>query len=330
VFGIYPGGVAGTIGPTMRPAPENATKRLAALERLKPADAPFVLHLYAGYTGSSGPSAAAQIGRQIARYSAKGFDIELVLRYSPADLNTDVSGFARFVRGAVRSLGRNPHFVSLQVTNEANRDQAPSASDGYYPGAEDALIEGVIAAQIQRDREHVGQLKVGFNWAYGVGSSEPAFWRYLRQAGGQRFLRAVDWVGVNAYPGTWGPPLRRGVTLAAGIRIATIRALSTMRHRFMRLAGIPSSVPIHITESGYPTGPGRSDRDQAAALRAVVRTVYAYRTRDNISDYCWFDLRDDDSDVSNFQAQYGLMTDTYAPKPAFDVYRSLVASLATR
>jgi hypothetical protein len=140
----------------------------------------------------------------------------------------------------------------------------------------------------------------------------------------------VDWVGVNAYPGTWGPTLGRGVTLATGVRIATIKALSAMRHRFMRLAGIPSSVPIHITESGYPTGPGRSDHDQEAALRAVVSTVYADRITYNISDYCWFDLRDGASNVSNFQAHYGLMTDTYAPKPAFDVYRNLVASLATR
>jgi hypothetical protein len=98
----------------------------------------------------------------------------------------------------------------------------------------------------------------------------------------------------------------------------------------MPLAGITASVPIHVTESGYPTGPGRSDRKQATALRAAVETVFASRAKYNLNSYCWFDLRDADSDANDFQAQYGLMTDTYTPKPAFDVYRSLVAALSQR
>jgi hypothetical protein len=46
-----------------------------------------------------------------------------------------------------------------------------------------------------------------------------------------------------------------------------------------------------------------------------------------VTDYRWFDLRDADSASSSFEDQYGLMTDDYAPKPAFATYRSLVAKL---
>ena len=63
VFGIYPGGAAGTVGPSGPVAPENPTLRMAALEQLRPPGRPFILHLYASYTGANGWSAAQQVGR---------------------------------------------------------------------------------------------------------------------------------------------------------------------------------------------------------------------------------------------------------------------------
>jgi hypothetical protein len=328
VFGIYPGGAAGTVGPSGPLAPEDPVKRLAALEQLKPADAPFVLHLYAAYTRTSGYSAAAQVGAQISSYTAHGFEVELVLCYRPADLNASrsVPAFVEFVRRAVDELGSNPGVVSLQVTNEANLGDAPNASDGYYPGVKDALIRGVIAAKHERILDHFGQLKIGFNWAYAVDASEQSFWSYLHRHGGSAFLRALDWVGLDAYPGTWGPALATRLSLSDAARRATVGALSALRHVYMRRAGIPPSVPIHVSESGYPTGPGRSYGAQAGVLCAAVGAIVADSARYNVSDYRWFDLRDADSSSASFEDQYGLMTDTYTPKPAFAQYRRLVSS----
>jgi hypothetical protein len=332
VFGIYPGGAAGTVGPSGPVAPENPAKRLGALEQLKPAGAPFVLHLYASYTGSGGYSAAAQVGSEISSYTAAGFEVELVLCYRPADLNAlaDVPGFVQFVRATVDQLGANPGLVSLQVTNEANIGGAPNASDGYYPGAKDALIQGVIAAAGARGTDHFGQLKVGFNWANSSDAAEKAFWSYLGQRGGSAFRAALDWVGIDAYPGTWGPPLQltTGVALGTAAGQATTQALSALRHTYMPLAGIPATVPIHFSESGYPTGPGRTYTMQATVLQSLVQAVLADRTTYNVSEYNWFDLRDANSSSTSFEDQYGLMTDTYAPKPAFSVYQKLVAASA--
>ncbi|HWF72947.1 MAG TPA: hypothetical protein VG186_06365 [Solirubrobacteraceae bacterium] len=328
-FGIYPGGAAGTVGPSGPVAPEDPAKRLAALKQLKPAGAPFVLHLYASYTGAAGYSAAAQVGADISSYTANGFQVELVLCYRPADLNAaaDVPGFAAFVRDTVDELGSNPGLVSLQVTNEANVGGAPNASDGYYPGAKDALIDGVIEASYERTVDHDAQLKVGFNWAYATDAGEKAFWTYLGQHGGAAFLSALDWVGIDAYPGTWGPALASGVPFASAVRQATVQSLSTLRQTYMPLAGIPASVPMHVSENGYPTGPGRTYAMQSSALQAMVHAVVDYSGTFNVSDYSWFDLRDADSSSTSFESQYGLMTDTYAPKPAFAVYQQLVASL---
>lgn len=327
VFGIYPGGAAGTVGPSGAIKPEDSAKRLAALDWLRSPGHPFVLHLYAAYTAPDGWSAADQLGSEISQYTGAGFQVEPVLTYRPADGGSaaDVAAFTEFARAAVDALGSNPGVVALQVTNEANIDGAPNASDGYYTGASDALIQGIIAAKAEARSRGFGQIRVGFNWAYDDGSSENSFWRHLG-TGGSSFTSSLDWVGLDAYPGTWGPGI--GSDLAGGTAAAMVNALAILRERYLPLAGIPPRVTLHVSENGYPTGPGRTEAMQATAMRAAVSTVSAVRGIYNVSDYRWFDLRDNDSASTSFEDRYGLMNDDYTPKAAFAVYRDLVASLA--
>jgi hypothetical protein len=326
-FGIYPGGAAGTVGPSGPIKPEDPAKRLAALEALRAPGRPFVLHLYAGYTGLAGWSVADQLGKQISQYTAAGFQVEPVLTYRPADggSQSDVAGFVSFTRAAVRAFGANPGFVSLQVTNEANLGGAPNASDGYYAGAKDALIQGVIAAKAETRADGFNQVKVGFNWAYATDSAETSFWKYLAK-GGRAFTNSLDWVGLDAYPGTWGPAI--GGDLAGGTVAALDNAMASLRQRYMPLAGIPASVALHVSESGYPTGPGRTQAAQVTAMRSAIGAVNAARTTYNVTDYRWFDLRDNDSASTSFEDQYGLMSDDYTPKAAFATFHDLVAALS--
>jgi len=95
-------------------------------------------------------------------------------------------------------------------------------------------------------------------------------------------------------------------------------------------AGIGRSVPIHVEETGYPTGPGRSEERQVLAAQTLVNTVNDFRGTYNVSDLRWFDLRDHNSRSTNFQRHYGLLNDDYTPKPAFEVFRALVARLTAR
>jgi hypothetical protein len=329
VFGIYPGGAAGTVGPIGQVAPENPTLRMDALQQLRAEGRPFVVHLYASYTGADGWSAAEQVGQEIEQYGHAGFQTELVLCYRPGDGGSpaDVGGFVAFVRATVQSLGPKPGFVSLQVTNEANQGGSPNTSDGYYAGARDALIDGVIAAKDETRKDGFAQVKVGFNWAYASDGSERAFWRYLGRRGGRRFVGDLDWVGLDAYPGTWGPALgRRG--LAAETTSFMDGALRALRVTYMPLAGIPHRVPLRVSETGFPTGPGRTDAMQVTFMKAAASAVYHARGVYNITGYRWFDLRDADSSSSSFESQYGLMRDDYSPKPAFGAYRALIASLS--
>lgn len=324
VFGIYPGGAAGTVGAGATPVPENPAKRLAALEELRPAGAPFVLHLYASFTGAGGASAEQQLGEEIVQYAAAGLEVELVLAYRPADGGSpaDAEAFARFAAAAVDAFGSLPQFVSLQVTNEANVGGSPNTSDGFYADVEEALVDGVIAAKSAARSAGYSQVKIGFNWAYSLDANEAGFWSELAQLGGPSFIADLDWVGLDVYPGTWGPPISGD--LASGTRTAVLASLATLR-RWMESIGVPAATPIHISENGYPTGPGRTGAMQVTAMKASIAAVAGAAAAYNVSDYRWFDLRDASSSSSSFEDQYGIMTDAYAPKPAFSTYRSLIA-----
>jgi hypothetical protein len=326
-FGVYPGGAAGAVALAGRTIAEDPGKRLAALEQLRSPGRPFVLHIFASYTGRGSASPAEEVGREIALYTSAGFHIELVLTYRPVGGSPaqNIAGFADFARLAMRSFGGNRRFVALQVTNEANVRGAPAAADGAYPGAEHALIGGVVAADAEARRHGYGQVGIGFNWAYAVGPGEATFWSRLGRVGGATFRRSLDWIGLDIYPRTWGPTVEGSLTAAT--RKAVLASLRALRGRYLPLAGIPARVPLHISENGYPTGPGRTEAMQVTAMKAAVSTVFANRSIYGVTDFRWFDLRDADSSSPTFESRYGLMRDDYSPKAGFSVYRKLVATL---
>jgi hypothetical protein len=283
------------------------------------------VHIYRSYLSASNDAKEdAEHRRLVALYTDRGYGVEIVIRYRRDD---DPAGFAKFVRGVVGRFGDNPLVRGFQVTNEVNFAASGDSSDGAYAGARDALIGGVIAAKDEARRRGYAQLRIGFNWFYRTDpNNEDSFWAYLGEHGGKRFVDALDWVGLDAYPGTFFPP----TAPAASTGDFVVNALSQMRQCFLPAAHIPKTVPIHIEENGYPTGPGRSYDDQRAALESMVGAANTYRANYNVTDYFWFDLRDADSASPNFQQQYGLLRDDYGPKPAFGAFRGLVSKLSLR
>lgn len=326
-FGITPAGEAGALGPAVPAVPDDPPRTLAALARLRPASTPFVLRLNR-FFWSDGEAGVQRFLALAHRYTDAGHLVELQVRYHPAPAQVgDVAGFVAFVREVVDRFGSNPGVVGLQVTNEVNFTVSPDSSDGAYAGARDALIQGVIAAKDEARHRGFHQLTVGFNWFYRTDpSSEASFWGYLRDHGGPSFISAVDWVGLDAYPGTVFPP----VEPPGGERDGMVAAMSQLRKCFMPIAGLGPGVPIHVEENGWPTGPGRAESAQAGALENMVRAVDDFRGTYHVTDYRWFDLRDHNTASANFQHHYGLLRDDYSPKPAFDVYRRLVDELARR
>jgi hypothetical protein len=328
-FGITPGvqtGQYGT-GPVPPRTPEDRAKHLAALDKLRPAGTPFVLRLHR-FFWSGGEEEMQRVLGLADVYTRAGYLVELQLRYHPsAEQEGDIAAWERHVREVVDRFGPNPRVTAIQVTNEVNITFSPDSSDGSYDGARDALIRGVIVAKDEARRRGYRQLEIGFNWAYRAPpGDDDSFWNYLRDHGGPDFVRSLDWVGVDAYPGTVFPPAHTD----GGERDGMVNAFSSFRCYAAR-AGIPEGVPIHVEENGWPTSePERSYAKQAQVAETLVRAVHDFRGTYNVTDYRWFNLRDGDSTSPNFQTQYGLMTDEYVPKPAFGTYAGLVGQLARR
>jgi hypothetical protein len=327
-FGVTPDGRAGSIGSPVPLTPQRSAKTLGALRRLRPPGAPFVIRLNR-FFWSYGRAGIRHFARLIHRYTSRGYLVELQLRYHPRpEQEGDIHAWLRFVRRVVLRFGSNPRLVAVQVTNEVNfYPIAPDASDSSYDGAEDALIRGVERAHRLVRRHGFDQLRIGFNWAYRTDPNrESNFWTYLHDNGGPRFVRAVDWVGLDAYPGTVFPTVEPPV--GTGFRDGMVNAMSVLRDCFMPIAGLDAKVPIHVEENGWPTGPGRSEDEQVTALGQMVGAASDFRGTYNVTDYRWFDLRDHNTSSDNFQQHYGLLRDNYSRKPAFGVYRRLVRRLA--
>jgi len=327
-YGITPGVQTGQLGtgPVPPRLPEDPARQLASLDRLRAPGSPFVLRLHR-FFWSDGEEGVRRFLALADRYTAAGYLVELQLRYHPnAQQDGDIAAWTAHVRDVVRRFGANPRVVAVQVTNEVNLSFSPDSSDGGYKRAREALVQGVIAGKDEVRRRGLGQLRIGFNWAYRSDpGNEASFWRSLRDLGGRPFVDALDWVGLDAYPGTLFPP----ADTPGDEGDALVNAMSAFRC-YLRVPGVPEAVPIHIEENGYPTGPGRSEERQVIAMESMIGVLNELKGAFNVTDYRWFNLRDGDSTSQNFQTQYGLLRDDYSPKLGFDRYARYVRETGLR
>ena len=320
-FGIGPLVQAGQIGGAPAVAvPERPARTHAALARLRPPGGPFVLRLNR-FFWSDGEAAFRRYLGLARRFARRGYLIELQVRYHPSPSQEgDLRAWRDHVREVVRRFGRIRAVIALQIANEVNISFSPDSSDGAYERAPQALVTGVIAAKREVRRLGLHRLKIGFNWFWRLDpATERRFWGALRD-GGRTFSRAVDWIGLDAYPGTIFPP----VVPLGDERDAMVSAMRSMRC-YARSAGISRSTPMKVEENGWPTLlPARGYEEQANRLRRMVWAVHDYRGTFGVSDYRWFNLRDADSAAPGLFQHFGLLESDYGAKPAFGVYRELV------
>lgn len=118
-------------------------------------------------------------------------------------------------------------------------------------------------------------------------------------------------------------PTSSGPSPRAGLASAVEGLLRHHRDTVLTPAGL-GHLPLHITEHGWPTGEERPPHRQAEVVGTVVRTVVELAGELSLSGYTHFALRDADSSQPGLFHRFGLTTDDYTPKPAFDTYRALI------
>jgi hypothetical protein len=313
-FGIYPGNSTGiTAG-----VPDDPARIQDALNQLQASGRPFLVRGYIPYQGSSANtnSDVAQTPANVEQYSRHGRKLDLVLQFRVPDLE----GWINFIRETVKRYG--PFLAKLQITEEPNATNLPLL-DGTIPGVREAIVQGIFAAKDEVQRQGY-DIQVGFNAAFSPHPNDD-FWPSIGKLGGPSFVEALDCVGLDFFPDVFRPLAPDGEP--GDVRSSVVAVLNHYRNVSMAAAGIPASVPLHINENGWPTGPTRTYERQATVIETIIQTIYEQRERFNITHYEHFDLRDADSANPDLFSQFGLLRDDYSPKPAFETYRRLIATL---
>jgi hypothetical protein len=321
-FGITPQ-LAGTAGGTQgEVAPEDPAKTVDALHRLQPPRRRLVMRLNRLFM-SDGGAGIERFSELAEGYRREGFAVESQVRYHPSpEQEGDMAAWEQFVRDATAALAANPALVALTITNEVNLPLSPNTSDGAYEGALDALVRGVVAAHDELAGLGRSDVALGFSYAYRYfPDQDRAFWRGIGQRATPEFYAALDYVGVQLYPGLFWPPFF-GPGETAGD--ATIEALTLVRRCWMPQAGLGDDVEMWITENGYATNLGRRLERQVNDLNSTLEDVCAYSGTLNVPEYRYFNLRDNRSSGGDLFDAVGLLFDDYSQKPAFAAYRDHV------
>jgi hypothetical protein len=189
-----------------------------------------------------------------------------------------------------------------------------------------AIVTGVLAARKELDRLGRPDVELGFSFAWRwVPSADAEFWRQLGSLATPRFRRALDYVGLQIYPGLVYPP--GSAPAAAGDD--TVEALTLLRGCYMPMAALGRKVSLWVTENGYATNAGHTESDQDVALTSTVDAIHRYSGTLGVTDYRWFNLRDNDSAGTGLFDAVGLLRDDYSEKPAFATFRDEISRLGT-
>jgi hypothetical protein len=312
IFGIWPGVVSAdlvSLAPLDCPA-EDPDRTLAALRLLQGRARVFYVRAYRHFGAGARPRpGAAPAPLHPGFYAGEGRLVDLVTCYqSPAP---DPAGFARFVRQAVRDVAAWGG-GKVQVGEELN---VPAPLDGGRPGCFEAVGAGVAAALDERDR-CAAPVLIGVNAA---GLPDPRFWDRLTRVIGPDNTSRLDYVGLDFFPDVFRPVARPDLPGAVAFLLQRFRTVTAE-------AGVPAATPIHVTETGWPTGGQRPEATQAEVLAAVAGAVITSEAGVRACE--WFGLRDGLT-RADWTARFGLLRDDYAPKAAFAVVQQLISAHTT-
>lgn len=322
IFGIYPLSVAGTpFGLAVGPE-DNYEKIEIALRDLRGESKKLFTRSYLIYTKEW----ESKMLSNADYYRDNGLLGDLVIGCGDwtqqKEIEIEFENWLGFIRKVIDRYGS--YLASIQITNEPNL----SFMEGSKPYIIEALAKGVITAKKEAQKRNL-PIRIGFGSVPEGPAAVDIFWENLAKAGGKKFSDSVDFVGHNFYVDVFeDKPLDLNE-----IPLAVEKILRNLREKNLITAGIPTSVPIRVTENGWPTGKNpvanieRTYERQTEALETIISTVYNLRNELNISHYELFGLRDADSSKEDLFHQYGIMRDDYSPKPAYDTFKRLIQEL---
>ncbi len=98
----------------------------------------------------------------------------------------------------------------------------------------------------------------------------------------------------------------------------------------MPQAGLGAETEVWISEIGFATNLGHTEARQQSELADTADAVHALSGTLGVTDFRYFNLRDNRPEGTDLFDDVGLLRADYSPKPAFGTYRGLIERLGTR
>jgi hypothetical protein len=83
------------------------------------------------------------------------------------------------------------------------------------------------------------------------------------------------------------------------------------------------TIPVFLTEVGWPTHQGENGSSPRTEARFLARTFLMVRTLPYVKGLWWYDFSDDGSDPADPEANYGIVRNNLTPKPAYFAMRDV-------
>jgi hypothetical protein len=216
--------------------------------------------------------------------------------------------FERYVRFVVRHFGRRVE--QYEVWNEwsggfGSVPKVPAGDAAAYA----RLLERTYRT-IKAENPHA--TVVGGAVAGTDGAWSDAFFK----AGGLRYLDAFS---VHSYT---------LFHLHSNPEVA-IKFLDYI-HQSMQAAEPSRSIPVLVTEMGWPTSRGGHGVSETQAGSNLVRFLALAMARPWVRGVWWYDLIDDGDSDADAEQRFGLLHTQLAPKPAFLLAQAMAPLLAHR
>lgn len=213
------------------------------------------------------------------------------------------AGRAAFAGYADAVLDHYPDVKAIEVWNEWNIDSVAT------PEAYEALL-ATVYAKVKADHPDVTVVGGGLAFA-------PLPWiEAFCQAGGLDHLDAL-----SIHPYNWPAAPEAKATDYDGVT-ALLAKYSGDR-----------TVPLWVSEDGWPTGSTASAVDERTQAAYLVRAALVAKAH-GVSRFSVYDLMDDGTDPANPEHNFGLLhngadpSGAYTPKPSYVAYATLARQLA--
>ena len=163
------------------------------------------------------------------------------------------------------------------------------------------------AAGIIRQRDPAATVLAGAVTSQGI---ESGFALRLLENG---LMQSVDGLSLHPYVHCRG--WRRNTPEA------WIDWMAEVDKELTRTAGRP--VPLYLTEMAWPSHQGACGIDETLQAAYLARAFFLARTLPNIKGMWWYDFRNDGTDKTEREHNFGLVRQDFTPKPAYPVLAAI-------